>query len=278
VGEGGFGRRQKKSVASSMGEVGRSQSTIEVMRRLSIDDDAHTVTKVDHQVHVKFDPETRKYSGLPKGWGWERQLHRQFGLGPLAVERMEVPGYTSRIPLVLLQMKRYLFENGGLQTEGIFRLAPDHNECARVKKKLDAACFERCEDINVIANLIKVWFREMPTKLLTGIDPKRIQDCKNQEDALKIVSTLKEPSQSILLWLLDALAIVSQYQYINKMSPQNLAIVMAPNLFSADHLSPMEGLLFSQKVAFMLYKAVVGRTEVLRKKHSHKKTSSIAVD
>eukprot|EP00466_Bigelowiella_natans_P014199 jgi/Bigna1/81625/fgenesh1_pg.82_\ len=167
-------------------------------------------------------------------------------------------------------MKRYLFENGGLQTEGIFRLAPDHNECARVKKELDAACFERCEDINVIANLIKVWFREMPTKLLTGIDPKRIQDCKNQEDALNIVSTLKEPSQSILLWLLDALAIVSQYQYINKMSPQNLAIVMAPNLFSADHLSPMEGLLFSQKVAFMLYKAVVGRTENKQRHHACK--------
>mmetsp|Transcript_7255 Transcript_7255/g.13929 ORF Transcript_7255/g.13929 Transcript_7255/m.13929 type:complete len:434 (+) Transcript_7255:135-1436(+) len=221
----------------------------------------HEVRRVEHNVHVKFDPETRRYTGLPKGW--EENLAKQFALGPDKVECLKVEGYVSRIPLVLIQMKKYLFENNGLQSEGIFRLAPDQNECKKVKDLLDRAKFKKCADINVIANLIKVWFREMPDRLLTGIAPSTIQDCKDSKGALKIVDTLKEPNKSLVLWLLDMLVDVAKWSHVNKMNPRNLAIVMAPNLFTADNLDPMAGLAYSQQMSKFLYQAIMGRMAVI---------------
>mmetsp|Transcript_21586 Transcript_21586/g.52845 ORF Transcript_21586/g.52845 Transcript_21586/m.52845 type:complete len:501 (-) Transcript_21586:350-1852(-) len=245
-------RRQTYSVTNAVKTTAKNQSQ-------NYNDKEHKVTGVDHQVHVKFDPVTRRYTGLPKEWGWEKNLQRQFGLGPKAVECQRVEGYKSRIPHVLIQMKEYLFNNGGLQSEGIFRLAPDQEECSRVKKQLDSASFESCSDINVIANLIKVWLREMPERLLTGANPIAMQDCKNEKEALDIISTISEPNQSILLWLLDMMIEVSEFHSENKMSPQNLAIVMAPNLFSSDDLNPMAALVYSQKVAVFVFKSIKGR-------------------
>ena len=222
------------------------------------------VQKVQHTVHVKFDKQTRKYTGVPKDW--QVKLQKQFGLPPSAVECVAVEGYVRRIPLVLIAMKKYLFENGGLESEGIFRIAPDQGECLEVKQLLEIGDFERCKDINAIANLIKVWFRELPDRIMAGVPHKLIRECKTEADAAGILKKFPEPNQSILLWLLDTLAEVSTWQRVNKMSPKNLAIVMAPNLFSADNLDPMAGLVFSQKVALFLYKAILARLATQKEK------------
>jgi len=60
------------------------------------------------------------------------------------------------IPSVLYTMKRYLYENGGLTQEGVFRLAGDELETIEVKSKLNDGTFTTCNDVNCIANLIKV--------------------------------------------------------------------------------------------------------------------------
>ena len=39
---------------------------------------------------------------------------------------------------------------------GIFRLAPDAEDCAAAKKQMNAGTFEGASDVNVVANLIKV--------------------------------------------------------------------------------------------------------------------------
>ena len=39
----------------------------------------------------------------------------QFGIDPRRVETSKLDSYVSRIPSVLVQMKEYLFKNGGLQ-------------------------------------------------------------------------------------------------------------------------------------------------------------------
>ena len=39
---------------------------------------------------------------------------------------------------------------------GIFRLAPDRDDCDFVKDQINSGTFEHVEDVNVIANLIKV--------------------------------------------------------------------------------------------------------------------------
>ena len=34
-----------------------------------------------------------------------------------------------------------------------------HRQCDHVKRQINTGAFEDCSDVNVIANLLKVWFR-----------------------------------------------------------------------------------------------------------------------
>jgi hypothetical protein len=60
------------------------------------------------------------------------------------------------IPNVLLTLQEHLYRMGGLDQVGIFRLAPDEFDCAQVKKQLNRGGVTECNDVNCIANLIKV--------------------------------------------------------------------------------------------------------------------------
>ena len=51
------------------------------------------------------------------------------------------------------------------------------------------------------------------------------------EQLMQRVDSFAEPFRSVLLWLLDLLADVANLQKRNRMSPENLGIVFAPNLF-----------------------------------------------
>jgi len=207
-----------------------------------------------HTQHVKYDASTRVYSGLPSEW--EAHLKQQFGLPPQQIERIKVPGYKARIPTVLVQMKDYLVKNGGLLVEGIFRLAPDMEESTMVKKALNENKFVRCDDINCISNLIKVWFRDLPNHILNELPADQISECDDEDKVGRLILQLKEPLQSIFLWLTDLCLDVSEHQSVNKMTPQNLAIVFGPNLFTPRAVDPMASLVFSQKVASFVHLCV----------------------
>ncbi len=157
-------------------------------------------------------------------------------------------------------MRKYLFANGGLQQEGIFRLAPDGDESSYVKQQLNANKFVKCSDVNCISNLLKVWFRELPTHLLNEIKPESITAVDNEDQAGRVITAeLTDPCQSIFYWLLDMCIEVAKYSHVNKMTPQNLAIVIGPNLFTPTMTDPMASLMFSQKVANFLHKSILWR-------------------
>jgi len=222
-----------------------------------------------HTQHVKYDVSTRQYQGLPPEW--EAQLKQQFNLPPNRLETMKLPEYKGRIPSVLVQMKEYLVSHGGLEVEGIFRLAPDADESSYVKRQINQNSFQECRDVNIISNLIKVWLRELPTHLLDDARPEDVQSCDSEEQAGIIVNELTDPYQSILLWLIDLCLDVSKLSHVNKMTAQNLAIVIGPNLFSPTKATadPMQSLLYSQKVANFFYKAILWR----KKSNIHRKLS-----
>eukprot|EP01006_Ploeotia_vitrea_P026259 TRINITY_DN59233_c0_g1_i2.p1 TRINITY_DN59233_c0_g1~~TRINITY_DN59233_c0_g1_i2.p1 ORF type:complete len:452 (-),score=212.26 TRINITY_DN59233_c0_g1_i2:846-2201(-) len=203
---------------------------------------------VIHTQSVRYDPNLKKYVGLPPEW--EAHLQQQFGLPANQVDRTRVDGYTDRIPNVLLLMKDYLVANGGLEVEGIFRLAPDADEANFVKSQLNQGKFERCDDVNCIANLIKVWFRELPVHVLDSVDRQVINECDSDEQAGEIVQRLEDPWYSLFLWLLDLCVLVASNKAVNKMNPQNLFTPVG---------DPMTALKFSQKVAQFMYKAIQWR-------------------
>merc|ERR1711879_324358 len=218
--------------------------------------------EVEHTRHGYYDEAEQKFKGnFPKGF--LAVLNKQFGMPPGKLPSTQVPGYGAKIPQVLLDLKSALKANGGYQQVGIFRLAPNAEESNSVKDLIDAggAYKDKC-DVNVTANLIKVWFRALPTPLLNAVKPSLIEQAQTKAAVSQAMDTFPEPNKSILLWLWDLCVEVAAFQETNKMSPQNLAIVIGPNLFNTDSIqNPMAAMTFSAKVVTFFQRGIELRQE-----------------
>ena len=216
--------------------------------------DPHAVT---HDVHVQYDPATRTYRGLPAELA--SRLLQQFGLPPQSLERQQLPGYPARIPSVLVQLRTYLVQQGGLRVEGIFRVACDGDEVVQVKRALNEGRFVSCNDIHVVSSLIKVWYRELPVRVLDGVEQGMVELVDGDAAVERVLRSMKELPQSLLCWLLDLCVDVVRERGSNLMGSKSLGIVWSPNLFTESRDDPMKSLLYSQKVATFMQKAIEWR-------------------
>ena len=129
-----------------------------------------------------------------------------------------------------------MISNGGKEVVGIFRLAPDKDDCNWTKKQLNDGEFEKCDDVNIFANLIKVWFRELPEGLLDCVEEKnilKIAEMKPGETVMKAFETIwgeERTKKNIFLWLLDLCCEICENEAVNKMTTKNIAICVSPNL------------------------------------------------
>lgn len=200
--------------------------------------------EVQHLHHVTYNAETRKFEGLPEEW--QPLINKQFGLDPGMLDCVPVEGCKSKIPQILVFMREYLSKHEAWKVEGIFRIAPDAEESAFRKEQLDNGTFTSCDDIHCLSNLIKVWLRCLPHRLLDELDKDKVRDAPKGDKgkALALLDTISEPRKSIFMWLLDLNVEVSKFSSSNKMSPRALSIVFAPNLFSLPEIamdSPEDG-------------------------------------
>uniref|UniRef100_A0A7S2HD61 Rho-GAP domain-containing protein n=1 Tax=Haptolina brevifila TaxID=156173 RepID=A0A7S2HD61_9EUKA len=155
--------------------------------------------------------------------------------------------------------------------EGIFRLAPDATECDTLRHALnsDADALSRIDehtDPHVLANLIKLWFRLLPTKLLAGEMATAFAASASGAEAMALLQSFPPLHQGIFLWLLELMADVAEQQEANRMNERAIAIVMAPNLYgddaqpsaadgtagAAEPIDPMAALEHSQKMARLI--------------------------
>jgi hypothetical protein len=172
-----------------------------------------------------------------------------FGQPVSKVACQQIQGYAAPIPTVLLNMKQYLLTHNGLNTVGIFRLAPDQDERRVAMDQVDQGTFEQCDDVNTIATLIKVYVRELPDNLLMSMDSDDIENCETPQQAAGFMQRLNQPEQSLYYWLIDLCVEVSRHSEINKMTFKNLGVVFGPNLISPTRESdPHRQLAISQKV------------------------------
>merc|ERR1712173_571315 len=122
------------------------------------------------------------------------------------------------------------------------------------------------EDVNICANLLKLWFRELPTPILNQVKKHQIEGAQKIEDVKKSVATFPEPAQSILVWLWDMCVEVAEHSNTNKMTPQNLAIVIGPNLFNTTSFqNPMAAMTFSGKVVVFFQRGIEWRMQAKKK-------------
>lgn len=177
-----------------------------------------------------------------------------FGADPDTLDKVEdEDGF--EVPEILVQMKNYLVEKDAFRQEGIFRLAGDANEMKILKDKMnETKSFEGIEtDVNTVANLLKVWFRDLPVPILNALPSSTIAQSGDPKVVLEAYEELQEPQKTLLGWLLNLLKEVASKKKHNKMSAQNLAIVVAPNLYDPPGSDPMEGLVMSQKAVQFLH-------------------------
>ena len=174
-----------------------------------------------------------------------RSVTGVFGTDPTTLDHVEDDGL--RVPEVLVLMKKSLIAADGLRSEGIFRLAGDVFEIARLKEEMNKKIFEKSDEVNTVATLIKVWFRELPEPILNKVPTESIFYSSDSDRCINAYRELAEPYKTYLTWLLDLLCKTTAHSQVNRMTPQNLAIVVAPNLYDTSSSDPMEGLVMSQK-------------------------------
>jgi len=159
-------------------------------------------------------------------------------------------------------MKERIKALGGLNETGIFRLAPDAAECDHIKEKMNSGgtwIDEEC-DVNVIANLLKVWFRDLPNPILNQVSPSVIELNQTADKVRDCMKEFPELEKALLMWLWDFCVEIQAKSDKNKMTVQNLGIVIGPNLFNTDQFqNPMKAMEFSGKVVTFFQKGVEWR-------------------
>eukprot|EP00485_Elphidium_margaritaceum_P001514 CAMPEP_0202686174 /NCGR_PEP_ID=MMETSP1385-20130828/1972_1 /ASSEMBLY_ACC=CAM_ASM_000861 /TAXON_ID=933848 /ORGANISM="Elphidium margaritaceum" /LENGTH=695 /DNA_ID=CAMNT_0049340699 /DNA_START=83 /DNA_END=2167 /DNA_ORIENTATION=- len=191
------------------------------------------------------------------------ELHQVFGVDAATLNgtRIADKDYQSEIPDILIKLKGELFVNGGHEIEGIFRVAPQKEACKRVQDTINKG---NAQSINfrtvkgeIIANLIKLFYRQLPRNILqTVVDNSKIEQCTDEQRAAQLImQDIGEPQKSYLLWLLDLCCDIIAYESVNKMNVKAISVVIAPNLFDASNMSnPMKVMTLSGTVNdFMQY-------------------------
>lgn len=148
-----------------------------------------------------------------------------------------------KLPLVLIESSHYLKSNH-LKTEGIFRVSCSMQLLEVVREAYDRQQYLRLFDYgpHVSAGLIKLYYRSLPEPLISKRYYNYLNEkCKTPEGFKTLLSAhqreggLPYPSRVLLTrHLFPLLSVIAQYQAVNKMTPENLAICVSPSLVRSE--------------------------------------------
>ncbi|KAF4317433.1 hypothetical protein BBO99_00008021 [Phytophthora kernoviae] len=227
-----------------------------------------------HDVHIHYNFEEARFEGIPDNFAqyllctdWADTcssidpvgiLNQHFKLSFRQVPRVAVPGYEERVPAVLVMLQQHFLAKKGFLMPHIFRESPSKDERDQAMKDIDRGAFRGAEhDVRVLADLIKVWFRELPMPILHEIPASELERLALAEDVeFQVLNLLGGLERCIILWLADLLVYVAEFQPQNHMGVDQLAIVIAPNLVRLETENPMVAVALS-KAAVDLFRGVL---------------------
>ncbi|KQJ89405.1 hypothetical protein BRADI_4g25457v3 [Brachypodium distachyon] len=207
-------------------------------------------TDVQHVAHVTFD-RFHGFLGLPVEFEPEvprRAPSASASVFGVSTQSMQC-SYDSRgnsVPTILLMMQRRLYEQGGLQAEGIFRINAENSQEEFVRDQLNSGNVPDGIDVHCLAGLIKAWFRELPSGVLDSIPPEQVMQCQSEEDCARVAKCLPPTEAALLDWAVNLMADVVQEEQINKMNDRNVAMVFAPNM--TQMADPLTALMYAVQV------------------------------
>ncbi|KAG7240314.1 hypothetical protein INR49_027125 [Caranx melampygus] len=166
-----------------------------------------------------------------------------FGV-PLATlldqDQKRAPG--TKVPFILQRLISYI-EEEGLDTEGLLRIPGAATRVKSLCHELESSFYDGMFPWQQLkqhdaASLLKLFIRELPHPLLTVeylsafIAVNKLPTKKQQLQALNLlVLLLPEPNRDTLKALVEFFQRVIDHQAKNKMTLNNVSVVMAPNIF-----------------------------------------------
>ncbi|XP_030504355.2 rho GTPase-activating protein 5 [Cannabis sativa] len=207
-------------------------------------------TNVRHVAHVTFD-RFNGFLGLPVEFQPlvpSRAPSASITVFGVSTESMQL-SYDSRgnsVPTILLLIQRRLYAQGGLTTEGIFRISGGNIEEEIVRDQLNRGVVPEDIDVHSLAGLIKAWFRELPTGILDSLSPEKVIQCETEDDCAEVVKLLPPIEAALLDWAINLMADVVQFEDVNRMNARNIATIFAPNM--THMLDPLTALMYAVKV------------------------------
>jgi hypothetical protein len=161
------------------------------------------------------------------------------------------PDATNGIPNIILIATQWIKDHCA-DAEGIFRKSGSLAQVEDLKARIDqgsVSSIEDEEDEHVVANIIKLFFREMPVPLIPyshyshymDIGLKLAEEQIPTPTILGLLSphlvNLPKPHLNLLIFLLKFLAEISKFADATKMDTANLAIVFANNVIKCQEES-----------------------------------------
>ncbi|ETO19671.1 GTPase activating protein, partial [Reticulomyxa filosa] len=144
-----------------------------------------------------------------------------FGVDPVDLHRKHCAGYEADLPSVLTDLKEKLFEVGGHTKEHVFRMMPHPRQVEEFRHilcqgKMHTVDYTSTQfDSHILAYFIRVWFREIPTRILNTVSDLSVidfivHDKLTTEAIPQICAELPPLSRALLYWLFDLCAEVSE--------------------------------------------------------------------
>ncbi|XP_069371660.1 rho GTPase-activating protein 18 isoform X3 [Paralichthys olivaceus] len=155
-------------------------------------------------------------------------------------DQRRVPG--TKVPFILQRLITHI-EEEGLDTEGLLRIPGVATRVKSLCQELESSCYDGMFPWQQLkqhdaASLLKLFIRELPHPLLTVeylstfIAVNKFPTKKQQLQALNLlVLLLPEPNRDTLKALVEFFQRVIDHQVKNKMTLNNVSVVMAPNIF-----------------------------------------------
>jgi hypothetical protein len=150
-----------------------------------------------------------------------------------------------QIPLIfIILIKAIELNDGGINSEGIFRISPNHKE---IQDTIE--CFEadlvQFETLNpfLATGVLKRWLRELKEPLISfslyqsclALGMQKVQDADQYN---YLISQIPVPNQIMLKALINLARKIESNKVITKMNFSNLAIVLGPSILRSPDRTP----------------------------------------
>ncbi|XP_066449153.1 rho GTPase-activating protein 25 isoform X2 [Eleutherodactylus coqui] len=154
------------------------------------------------------------------------------------------------VPILMEKCADFILENG-LNEEGIFRLPGQDNLVKQLKEAFDAGerpSFSRDTDVHTVASLFKLYLRELPEPVIPWSQYEDCLACENtmsidvekgHEELLKQIRLLPKENYNLISFICRFLYEVQKNSSVNKMSVDNLAMVIGVNLLKPKTEEPV---------------------------------------